>query len=73
MKAKAAGNALFSINESETAGRGFAIFKEDAAVPATRVIFGTASVAVAQNFTDFVPSHVRHHYVKNQQIYVFIF
>ena len=51
MKAKAAGSALFSINEAETAGRGFAIFKEDAAVPAARVIFGTASVAVAQNFT----------------------
>lgn len=51
MRAKASGTANFTINEAETAGRGFSIFKEDAAVPANRVLFGTASAAINQNFT----------------------
>jgi cyclophilin family peptidyl-prolyl cis-trans isomerase len=51
MRAKASGSAAFTINEAETAGRGFAVFKEDTAVPANRVVFGTAAVTVSQNFT----------------------
>jgi large repetitive protein len=51
MRTKASGTASFSINEAETAGRTFAVFKEDAAVPSNRVVFGTTSVGIAQNFT----------------------
>ncbi len=51
MRVKAAGQANFSTNPAETAGRGFAIFKEDAKVPDTLVGFGSAALPIAQNFT----------------------
>ncbi len=51
MRAKVGGTAFFSVNPAETAGRGFAVFRQDTAVPSARVGFGTATVAIAQNFT----------------------
>ncbi len=50
MRAKASGQALLSSNPAENASRGITIFKEDVNVPANRVTFGTANLAVGQNF-----------------------
>jgi large repetitive protein len=51
MRAKAGGQTFFSVNPAETAGRGFAVFQQDSAVPSARVGFGTATINIAQNFT----------------------
>ncbi len=50
MRAKASGQALLSSNPAENASRGITVFKEDVNVPASLVTFGTANIAVGQNF-----------------------
>ncbi|MEQ1828272.1 MAG: peptidylprolyl isomerase, partial [Pirellula sp.] len=50
MRVKASGQAVFSTNAAENASRGFAIFKEDTAVPSERVSFGTLNLPIGQNF-----------------------
>jgi len=50
MRVKATGQANLSTNPAENSSRGILIFKEDAAVPASRVTFGTASLPIGQNF-----------------------
>lgn len=50
MRAKASGQGLLSTNPAENASRGITIFKEDVNVPPSRVTFGTANLAVGQNF-----------------------
>jgi cyclophilin family peptidyl-prolyl cis-trans isomerase len=51
MRAKGAGQALFSVNRAENAGRKFSVFGQDSAVPDDLVAFGTATVNIAQNFS----------------------
>ena len=50
MRVKATGQANISTNQAENASRGITIFKEDVVVPSSRVIFGTANLAIGQNF-----------------------
>ncbi len=50
MRVKATGQANLSTNPAENASRGITIFKEDVVVPSSRVIFGTANLAIGQNF-----------------------
>jgi large repetitive protein len=51
MRAKAAGQAFFSVNPAENTGRKFSVFGQDNAVPDNLVGFGTLTVNVTQNFT----------------------
>jgi cyclophilin family peptidyl-prolyl cis-trans isomerase len=51
MRAKQGGQAFFSVNPAETAGRTFAVFGEDAAVPATRIGLGSTTIGITQNFS----------------------
>lgn len=51
MRVKAGSQAFFSVNPAETAGRNFAVFGQDTAIPAARIGFGTATLSIAQNFT----------------------
>jgi cyclophilin family peptidyl-prolyl cis-trans isomerase len=50
MRVKASGQATLSTNPAENQSRGFAIFKEDNAIPAERVSFGTLNLPIGQNF-----------------------
>jgi cyclophilin family peptidyl-prolyl cis-trans isomerase len=51
MRSKAGGQAFFSVDPAETAGRNFAVFGQDTAVPAPRIGFGTTTVNISQNFS----------------------
>ena len=50
MRVKATGQAIISTNPAENPSRGITVFKEDVVVPSSRVIFGTANLAIGQNF-----------------------
>jgi large repetitive protein len=50
MRAIASGQASFSTNPAESPSRGFAIFKEDGAIPDARIAFGSLNIPIGQNF-----------------------
>ena len=51
MRVRATGQALISTNAAENASRGITIFKENTAVPASLVTFGSTTLPIGQNFT----------------------
>jgi hypothetical protein len=50
MRAKAAGQALFTADQAENPSRGFSVFKLDGAIPSDRISFVTNNVAIGRNF-----------------------
>ena len=50
MRAKAAGQAVFTADQAENPSRGFSVFKIDGAIPSNRINFVTNNVAIGRNF-----------------------